>query len=176
MNRSMLKLGGALGSGCAALGLALVAAPSSLAGGGCANASADIGDLSRGEARSAIVCLFNKARSAGDLEPNGDLKSAAQKHTNTMRETQCFEHRCPGEAGFKQRVENTGYFNGGGDSQAGEIIAFGPDDASPANYVNNWLDSNEQRGQIKKSAYDDVGVGVSVSDGNTLLTAVFGSK
>jgi len=143
-----------------------------MAGSSCANAGSDIGSLSKGEARTAIICLFNNARSAQDLKQNGDLQKVAQKHSDTMRSENCFSHKCPGEQGLKDRIKNTGYFNGAG--QAGQLIAFGSDNASPRDFVAEWLNSNAHRGQIQKPAYRDVGVGVNVQGGDTLLTAVFG--
>lgn len=157
------------------MGLALLTAPPGMAGsGGCANAGADIGSLSTAQARGAIICLFNNARSAQSVQRNGDLQQAAQKHTDRMRSEECFRHDCPGEPGLKQRVENTGYFNGAG--QVGEVIAFGDDGFSPNDFVDEWLDSNAHRGIIQRAAFRDVGVGVSVQGGNALLTAVLGKS
>jgi len=159
---------------CLAL-LLLATPPSSAAGGGCPNANANVGGLSKGQFRDSLTCLFNGERSAGNLVQNRDLTDAAQKRTNTMRSKECFAHQCPGEPGLKKRVENSGYTMGN-DTKFGEILAIGPDSASPNDFLRAWLNSSDHRGQIKKSAYDDVGVGINLGRKNTLVTAVFGSN
>lgn len=163
----------AFGVGVASLGMVLVAAPSSMAaGGGCSNANADLGSLSRDQTRAAVICLFNNARSGGALANNGDLQTAAQRHTNTMRKKDCFKHTCPGEDRLAKRVKRTGYYSG--DAELGEVIAFAADNSSPDDVVDKWLDSSRNRGLITRSSFQDVGVGVNVSDGNVLLTGVLG--
>lgn len=171
--QTKVRAGVGVGATCVGLALGLLSAPVGVAGGGCANGSADIGTLGKGQAREAVICLFNKARNSS-VAQNGDLQTAAQKHTDTMRSEDCFAHECPGEPSFEKRVKSTGYFNGGG--SAGEVISFGPDDRSPSQYVDRWLRSNKHRAQITKSAYEDVGVGINFSGDTVLLTAVLGKS
>ncbi len=169
-------IGATLAALVSCLALLLVSSPpSSAAGGGCPNANADVDGLSKGQFRDSLTCLFNSERSAGNLAQNADLTDAAQKHTNIMRSKNCFKHECPGEPPLKKRVENSGYATGN-NAKFGEIIAIGPDSASPSDFLNAWLGSSDHRGQIKKSAYDDVGVGVNVKGDTALVTAVFGSN
>lgn len=169
--KTKLTTGAALGAGIAMLGLAgSVAAPAAGAGGGCANADSNIENLSKGQASAALICLFNQSRS-NPVAKNGDLSRAARKHTKVMRSQQCFSHQCPGEDSLGKRVRKTGYANGG--FQVGEIIAYG-NDKSAEDIVQEWLNSSGHRRIIKRSKFDDVGVGISATD-DVLVTAVFGS-
>jgi uncharacterized protein YkwD len=175
-------MGAGLVAASAATGLALIGAPSAMAGAGCANANAGLSSLSKGETRTAFICLFNQSRSAADVFNNRDLQQAAQSHTNTMRAQNCFSHQCSGEPGLKQRVRSTGYFNGGG--RVGEIIAYADADPpppgqpngedTPNTVVNRWLNSSIHRSLIRDAGFEDVGVGVNVQGGDALITAVFG--
>ena len=78
-------------------------------------------------------------------------------------------YQCSGEPKLAQRVKKTGYYSG--DAELGELIAFGAASASPDDVVDEWLNSNEHRGLIRRSSFQDVGAGVSVKDGNVLVTA-----
>ncbi len=176
--RTKCRISAGLAAGCATMGLALLSAPPSMAG-GCANANASFGSLSKSQARASVTCLFNQARSANNLSQNGDLQRAAQGHTNTMRSQNCFSHQCPGEPNLRQRINNTGYFNGAG--QAAELIAFGdaddttpPPEDTPDAIVDKWLDSTDHRNVIQNPVYKHVGVGVNVQNGTALVTAILG--
>ncbi len=156
----------------------LAAAPgSSLAkgGGGCANADSPVKSLSRTAARTALVCLFNKERSAQDVAQNRKLQRAAQRHTNTMREKDCFKHECPGEPTFEERVGSTGYCEAVG-CAAAEILGIRGPASTPRQIVAGWLDSGAHSGVIRKASYEDVGVGIDVGGQNVLVTAVFGKN
>lgn len=182
--RTKSRIGVGLAAGCAATGIALLSAPAAMAGGGCANANTGLSSLSKGEARGAFTCLFNNARGGQNVVKNNKLQRAAQRHTNTMRNQQCFSHQCPGEANLKQRVKSTGYFNGAG--RVGEIIAYADADPpppgqpggedTPNTVVNQWLNSSLHRSLISDPGYQDVGVGINVQGGDALITAVFGKS
>ncbi len=158
-------------------GISFISAPPSMAaGGGCANANAPIKSLSKSQATESLICLFNNLRSAPDVSKSSDLTQAAQGHSDTMRAEQCFSHDCPNEPGLKKRVQNAGYINSGDAVKLGEVIAYGPDSASPNKYVNHWKRSDDHRGIIKGSSYRDVGVGINIKNGTVLLTGVFGIR
>ena len=80
-----------------------------------------------GEARKAVFCLINKQRDqAGlkNLDRDKRLQRAAQKHTDEMDGTGCFDHTCGGEGPLDNRLEDVGYLAGGLSQWAyGENIA-----------------------------------------------------
>ena len=142
-------------------------------GSGCANADRPVTSLTREAARDAIICLFNRKRSAQNVVENGKLQKAAQRHTNTMRQKECFKHECPGEPSFEERVGSTGYCEAVGCSAA-EIIAIRGAVATPRDVVSDWFDSGSHREIIRRASYEDVGVGINSNGFDVLFTAVFG--
>jgi uncharacterized protein YkwD len=58
-------------------------------------------ELSRANARKAVLCLINRERAKAGLAPVDEdrrLRRASQRHTATMLRTECVVHRCPGFA------------------------------------------------------------------------------
>lgn len=174
-SRTKFRAGIGMGIGCTGLALGLLGAPTAMAGGGCANANADIGSLSKGQARAAIVCELNTARSS-DVVQNANLGKAAQKHSKVMRSKDCFAHQCPGESKLPKRIKAAGYVSDGDAYKVGECIAYGNTSFSPADFVDKWLDDPAHRKVIKKNAYNDIGVGIDITDGTALITADFGAR
>jgi uncharacterized protein YkwD len=142
-------------------------------GGGCANSDSPTSSLKRSSARAAITCLFNKERSAQDVEQNSKLERAAQRHTNTMRSKDCFKHECPGEPSFEERIGSTGYCGAVG-CAASEVIAILGPRSTPQEVVASWMDSGEHRAIIRRGSFDDVGIGIDGNSQNVLYTAVLG--
>ncbi len=173
--RTKFRAGIGVSVGCAGLAIGLLGAPSAMAGGGCANGGADIGSLSKGQARDAIVCEINAIRNP-NVTKNSALQRAAQKHSKVMRNKDCFEHECPGEDGLGERVKDAGYVADGDAFKVGECIAYGSTSFSPADFVDAWLDDAAHRKVLKKSAYNDVGVGIDIADGTALITADLGAR
>ena len=128
--RTKFKAGIGVSVGCAGLAIGLLGAPSAMAGGGCANGGAEIGSLSKGQARAAIVCEINAVRGPA-LSRNAQLESAAQKHSKVMRNKDCFKHKCPGEGDLGDRIKAAGYISDGDAFKAGEAIAYGNTGSQP---------------------------------------------
>ena len=156
--------------------LALAAAVPETAQAGCHKSGKSVSNMSKKTARDAIVCLFNKGRSAQNLKRNGRLKDAAQAHASVMASQRCFSHQCPGEPSLKDRVARTGYLSGATGYELGEVIINQRDKASPRRIARKWLDSPDHSAIIRKSTFDHVGVGLSVRNGFVWAAADFGHR
>lgn len=155
------------------LGLGVAVAGPGSAFAGCAGSNEASPSLSKGKARDAIACLFNKERSAQNVKPDRDLEQAAQSHTSTMRKQGCFLHQCPGELSLTARVKRAGYSSS---PYVGEVIVSYPRQATPRDVVSAWMSSAPHREEILRRSFKDVGVGISVRGSNVLYTAVLGHK
>jgi uncharacterized protein YkwD len=123
--------------------------------------------LRNGEARKAILCLVNKERDKaglGDLDRDRKLQRAAQRHTNQMDGTGCFDHECGGEAALDSRLRGVGYLAGGLTQWAfGENIAWGMyEQGTPESIVNAWMNSSGHRANILSRSFKEIGVGFRV--------------
>lgn len=121
-------------------------------------------DLAPKEARKAIVCLLNRERDDAGLRPldsHKKLQRAAQRHTEKMDGTGCFDHECAGEGDLGRRLESVGYL--GGDLSRwsyGENIAWGGGDhGTPRAIVGAWMDSPPHKANILSRDFRDIGVG-----------------
>lgn len=159
-----------------ALMLVFSAADPGIAEAGCKKADAQSDQISKKRARSAVKCLMNKERNAANLESNGQLKEAAQRHTEYMRSRNCFSHLCPGEASLDSRIRRTGYLNGVSSFRYGEVIALNSNNASPRDIVRQWMNSPPHRALITSGLFEHLGVGVSAKNGRSYYTAVFGAR
>lgn len=103
------------------------------------------------------------------------LDVSAQRHCDTMVETNIFSHRCPGEPEYTQRIINAGYTPwdyvyeniAAGQSSADEVVAEWMDESPP----NDW----HRRAILGYSVH--VGCGFSEARGTTWVyywTADFG--
>ena len=120
--------------------------------------------LTNGQAREAILCLVNRKRgNAGlpALERNKRLQKAAQRHTDKMSGTGCFDHECSGEAALGARLESVDYLTGGLLQWAyGENIAWGMDSRGrPSEIVKAWMNSPGHRANILSRQFREIGVG-----------------
>jgi uncharacterized protein YkwD len=147
--------------------LALAAAPRPASAGGAACerwGSVNPADLTKKQARKSVLCLVNRERAdagLGALKRSKKLERAAQKHTNRMRGTGCFDHECPGEADLGSRLDAVGYLGGGLLSWLyAENIAWGRDwRGTPSAIVDAWMDSPPHRANILSGNLRDIGVG-----------------
>jgi len=124
-------------------------------------------ELRAGQARDAIMCLVNKERDkAGlrELDRDKKLQKAAQRHTDQMDGTGCFDHECGGEAGLDSRLRGVGYLVNGLTQWAyGENIAWGMEKlGTPESIVNAWMHSSGHRQNILSNDFREIGVGFSV--------------
>ena len=156
--------------------LVLAAGMPDTAQAGCHKSGKSVSNMSKKTARDAIVCLFNKGRSAKNLNRNGKLKTAAQGHASVMASQHCFSHQCPGEPSLKDRVARTGYLSGASGYELGEVIINQRDKASPRRIARKWLDSPSHSAIIRKSTFDHVGVGLSIRGGFVWAAADFGHR
>lgn len=155
---------------------ALSAAAPPPAEAGCKKSGKSVRNISKKTARNAMVCLFNKGRSARNVKRNGDLKQAAQNHAGVMASHECFSHQCGGEPSLKERVARTGYLSGTSSYGLGEVIIVQRAKASPRRLVRKWLDSSSHASVIRNSTFDHVGVGLSIRDGFVWSAADFGHR
>jgi uncharacterized protein YkwD len=148
---------------------------------------AEPGSISNGEARKAVHCLINKERDrAGlkNLDRDKRLQRAAQRHTDEMDGTGCFDHTCGGEGALDNRLEDVGYLVGGLSRWAfGENIAWGMRGrGTPKAIVDAWMRSAGHRANILNRDFRELGIGFAVGTpgaGNEpggLYTADFGLR
>jgi uncharacterized protein YkwD len=174
--------------GLAALALLAEAAPRASAASACSQwGKAKPDSLRAGQARKAVVCLLNAKRQNAGLRPlqnNKQLQRAAQKHTDKMDGTGCFDHACPGESALGGRLESADYL-GGSLSRwlAGENIAWGFEKlGTPRAIVDAWMNSPPHRANILNGSFRDIGVGFAAgtpSDGGDpggIYTTDFGLR
>jgi uncharacterized protein YkwD len=149
-----LALAGPPGSG-------LSAQPAAAA---CRAADAQPGELTRGQARDAVLCLINSRRATrgkGRLDEKPRLRSAAAHHTRLMRHRGCFAHECPGEKDLVGRIQEAGYLPCNCSWGVGENLAWGEHEGStPRAMVKAWMRSRGHRRNILDGAYEHIGVGV----------------
>lgn len=138
---------------CAALG------PAALARGrarrrGCADANAQVTQVSRAQMQRTVVCLVNlqrKARGLPALRESGRLNRSAQGWTNVMVNDSQFTHG----SNFSARISAAGFDW----SSAGENIATGFGTA--ASVVRAWMGSSGHCENILSPVYRNVGTGIS---------------
>ena len=120
--------------------------------------------LSNGQAREAILCLVNRKRNNAGLpafDRNKRLQKAAQRHTDRMSGTGCFDHECSGEGALDVRLESVDYLTGGLSQWAfGENIAWGwTRRARLRSIVEAWMNSPGHRANILSGQFREIGVG-----------------
>jgi uncharacterized protein YkwD len=143
--------------------------------------------IAPGDARKAIVCLLNVERQKAGVRPlesNKKLQRAAQRHSDEMDGSGCFDHECPGESALGDRLEIVDYLVGGLTRWvAGENIAWGYDKlGTPKAIVNAWMNSPPHRSTLLNGSFHDVGIGFAVGtprdggDPGGIYTADFGLR
>jgi uncharacterized protein YkwD len=175
------RVGGRYLVAAAVTALALAAPPilqpsSALACGG-ANTLPTKGTVS--VASRATVCLINERRRKHGLHAlrrNATLHRAADRHSSYMSRTNCFLHKCPGEAGPYRRLRRAGYLKSGLTQwEYGEDIAWGLTKlGTPRQIVSAWMHSPEHRAEILHASFRDIGVGV-VWDAPVVTTVAGGT-
>ena len=148
----------------------LAAAPgtpftASAAAKGCGPAAdANPSKVKPSEARDAVTCLVNKQRNKaglGDLDRDKRLQRAAQRHTEKMDGSGCFDHICGGEGDLSSRLESVDYIGGGLSHWSyGENIAWGMRGRGTArSIVDAWMHSSGHRANILSRDFRDLGIG-----------------
>lgn len=132
---------------------------------GCGSAADDNpGSIKPSAARDAVLCLVNKERNQaglGNLDNDKRLQRAAQRHSDKMDGTGCFDHTCGGEGELGSRLESVDYIEGGLTRWAyGENIAWGAQRlGTPRNIVDAWMHSAGHRANILNRDFHDAGIG-----------------
>ena len=115
------------------------------------------------QAEARLICVVNQRRSKKGLRPlkqAHELAKAADRHTRTMRRTDCFAHTCPGEPALSARLTKSGYLPCGCSWSAGENIAYGRGHkGSPRVIAKRWMQSSAHRQTLLNPGFRHVGVG-----------------
>jgi uncharacterized protein YkwD len=97
------------------------------------------------------------------LQRSAELTAAARKHSRDMATNHFFAHRGSDGSDRISRAEAAGYVGVPG-TRVRENIGAGP---VPAEVVAYWMNLDEiHRSQILDCAYNDIGVGYALGDGN----------
>ena len=135
----------------AAAALAVLAvAPQGAAARGCANSTADPGEVSIAKLQRATLCILNRRRhrhGVGALRANARLTAASARHARDMARRNYFEH-----GDFVGRIRASGFLSGARSWMVGENIAWGTGRyARPAAIVRSWMNSPPHRHNILDS-------------------------
>jgi uncharacterized protein YkwD len=97
------------------------------------------------------------------LQRSPELTAAARKHSGDMAENNFFDHRGSNGSDRISRAQAAGY-SGALGTRVRENIGAGP---IPADVVGYWMNLDAiHRSQILDCAYNDIGVGYAMGDGN----------
>lgn len=134
-----------------------------------------VGDTSQTRAQAgdpyALIDAVNNLRSANGLpsyQTNGILMSIAQAHSDYQASIGQVTHTGAGGTRPRDRATAAGY-GGGGTFFISENIAGG-NDLSVAGAINMWLGDDPHIQTMLGSSYQDIGAGVSVSNGFVYYT------
>jgi uncharacterized protein YkwD len=127
-----------------------------------------------------VLCLINQERGQAGLAAlgdNGQLQSAAQAHSEDMVANGYFAHESQNGTDPGARIAATGY----GASAWGENIAWGTGSQStPAQIVQNWMNSPGHRANILTAGFSESGIGVAMGNptgnGGATYTHDFGTR
>jgi uncharacterized protein YkwD len=116
-------------------------------------------------ARSSMVCLMNRDRTARGLRRlavRPTLNVAAARHSRDMVRRQYFAHESPTGGTLLSRVRAAGYLRGARSYTLGENIAWGTGYlATPARIHQSLMNSPGHRANILRGAFRNVGVGLA---------------
>jgi uncharacterized protein YkwD len=159
----------------------LAIAPQGAAAKGCANSTADVGEVSMGAMQRSTLCILNKRRARRGISPlrlNDRLSRAAARHSADMARRNYFEH-----GNFVGRIRAVDYLSGASSWRVGENIAWGTGRyARPAAIVRAWMNSPPHRRNILNSGFREIGIGIargvprSGLGGGATYTTDFGTR
>jgi uncharacterized protein YkwD len=123
-----------------------------------------------------VLDLTNAQRRDAGLGPlslSSQLSEAAQKYSQVLASSGCFEHTCGPVPNFVDRIGQSGY---SGWTSLGENIAAGY--PSPEAVVGGWMASPGHRENILSPSYSEVGIGMVSGSGQlgTYWTEEFGTR
>lgn len=160
---------------------ALAVAPQGAAARGCANSTADPGEVSMRAMQKATLCILNRRRARRGIAPlreNGRLTLASLRHAQDMARRNYFEH-----GNFVGRIRSANYLRGARGWKLGENIAWGSGRlGTPAEIVDAWMHSSGHRANILNRGFREIGIGIArgtpsrgYGDGGTYVTD-FGTR
>lgn len=154
----------------AAAAPAAPAAPTSASAGGPAAVAADLGALG-----NALLAAVNGARADAGLPAltlDAGLEAAARAHTQNLLAAGAFTHDfVDGTASTPFAGWIGRYYRG---ACAGENLATGSPELTPAEAVAMWLASPGHRANLLSARFTTVGVALSAVGGTWIATADFG--
>lgn len=112
-----------------------------------------------------LVRLTNQERINNGIPPlkaASELMNSAQYHSRWMANHDCFNHDCPGEATWVQRVQTAGYLSW---TALGENLAAGYPTASGV--VAAWMSSPGHRNNMLSPDFREAGGGYAFNGGST---------
>jgi uncharacterized protein YkwD len=123
-----------------------------------------------------VLDLTNAQRRQAGLGPlslSSQLSDAAQKYSQVLASSGCFEHTCGPVPNFVDRIGQSGY---SGWTSLGENIAAGY--PTPEAVVGGWMASPGHRENILSPSYSEVGIGIVSGSGQlgTYWTQEFGTR
>jgi uncharacterized protein YkwD len=123
-----------------------------------------------------VLDLTNAQRRQAGLGPlslSTQLSEAAQKYSQVLASSGCFEHTCGPVPNFVDRIGQSGY---SGWTSLGENIAAGY--PTPEAVVGGWMASPGHRENILSPSYSEVGIGLVSGIGQlgTYWTEEFGTR
>ncbi|QGV77207.1 sigma-70 family RNA polymerase sigma factor [Streptomyces ficellus] len=128
---------------------------------------------SGGSFAEQVTALVNSERAdngCGPVSQNGQLDTAAQRHSEDMAARGYFDHTSPDGTDPGDRVTAAGYQW----STYGENIARGQQSA--ASVMESWMNSPGHRANILNCSFKEIGLGVHQGQGGPWWTQVFGAR
>lgn len=122
--------------------------------------------------RAQVLDLVNTERArngCGALRESGQLRTAAQRHSDDMAARGYFDHTNPDGAGPGDRITAAGYRW----RAYGENIAKGQQDARSV--MTAWMNSSGHRANILNCTFTELGVEVRLGSGGPWWTQNFGT-
>jgi uncharacterized protein YkwD len=120
-----------------------------------------------------LTNIERKKAGLGPLALSSELNDAAQKYSQVLALTGCFEHTCGAVPNFAERVGQSGYT--GWTALAENIAAGYP---TPEAVVAGWMNSPGHRANILSPKYTELGIGLVSGIGTmgTYWTEDFGTR
>lgn len=120
-----------------------------------------------------VVNLVNQQRAAAGCRPltvDSRLTTAAQLHSEDQAAHQTMSHTGSDGSSLAERIDRAGYQW----RTIGENVAYGQ--TTPAQVMNDWMNSDGHRENILNCDFEDIGVGVARdADGRLAWTQDFGA-
>ncbi|MEU6060860.1 sigma-70 family RNA polymerase sigma factor [Streptomyces sp. NPDC047097] len=122
-----------------------------------------------GQQVTALVNTERQRNGCGPVSQNGQLDTAAQRHSEDMAARGYFDHTSPDGTDPGDRITAAGYRW----STYGENIARGQQ--TPASVMDSWMNSPGHRANILNCSFKEIGIGKHDGSGGPWWTQVFGA-